>query len=218
MTAKPTLHVAVFGATGKIGRLVVDQLLAGGHTVAGYARNPDKIDTNRPGLTVIQGGLDDPAAISEAVTGADAVISALGPALKRGATGTPVTDGTHHIVAAMATDGVRRYIGLATPAVNDPRDEPTLKAKVIGFMPRLMFPNALTEITAMTEAVTSSDLDWTIARITNPTDNAATGTTRSGFLGVDKVGFATTRADIAAFLVGQLTDDTYVRAAPAISN
>ena len=85
-------------------------------------------------------------------------------------------------------------------------------------MPRLAFPNALTELVGTTEAVTSSDLDWTIARITGPNDKPAKGTVRAGFLGRDKAGSAMTRADIAAFLVGQVTDDTYVRATPAISN
>lgn len=70
----------------------------------------------------------------------------------------------------------------------------------------------------MTAAVTDSDLDWTIARITRPTDKPAIGTVRAGFLGVDRVGSAMTRADIAGFLVGQLTDDAFHRAAPAISN
>ncbi len=70
----------------------------------------------------------------------------------------------------------------------------------------------------MTAAVTGSNVDWTIARITRPTDKPATGTIRAGFLGVDNVGSAMSRADIAAFLVGQLTDQTYLRALPAISN
>ena len=83
---------------------------------------------------------------------------------------------------------------------------------------RLALPNALTELRGMTDAVISSDLDWTIARITSPNDKPAKGTIRSGFLGRDEVGSAMTRADIAGFLVGQLTDDTYHRAAPAISN
>ena len=61
-------------------------------------------------------------------------------------------------------------------------------------------------------------LDYTIARITNPTDKPATGRIRSGFLGHDKVASAMSRADIAAFLVSQLTDDRYRRAMPAISN
>lgn len=85
-------------------------------------------------------------------------------------------------------------------------------------MARLAFPNALAELTGMTRAVTGSDLDYTIARITNPTDKPATGRIRSGFLGHDQVGSAMSRADIAAFLVSQLTDTRYQRAMPVISN
>lgn len=83
----------------------------------------------------------------------------------------------------MESSGVRRFIRLATPAVADERDRPTLKGKVLRFMPRLAFPNALTELIGMTEAVTAPDLDWTIARITSPNDKPAKGTTRAGFLG-----------------------------------
>jgi NAD(P)H-binding len=79
-------------------------------------------------------------------------------------------------------------------------------------------PNAMTELVGMTEAVTSSELDWTIARITRPTDKPAKGTVRAGFLGRDKVGWSMSRADIARFLIDQLTDDAYHRALPAISN
>lgn len=218
MTTTQPLHVTVFGATGGIGRHVVDQLLAAGHTVTAYVRNPAKLDRTDPHLTVVQGELTDAAAVAEAVTGADAVISALGPTLKRSATGTPVADGTRTIVTAMADAGVRRYIGLATPAMADPQDQPTIKGKVLRLMPRLAMPNALAEIDAMADAIRGSDLDWTIARITSPNDKPATGTVRAGFLGKDKVGSAMTRADIAAFLVAQLTDDTYHCAAPAISN
>ncbi|MET8082147.1 hypothetical protein [Streptomyces sp. NPDC005303] len=50
-------------------------------------------------------------------------------------------------------------------------------------MAGLMFPNALAEMKGMTEAVTGSALDYTTARITNPTDKLATGRIRSGFLG-----------------------------------
>jgi putative NADH-flavin reductase len=209
----------VFGASGKIGAHVVDQLVAAGHRVTAYVRNPSKLAAPaNPNLTVVQGELADAARISEAVTGADAVISALGPTLKRGAKGTPVADGTRNIVDAMETAGVNRFVGLATPAINDPKDGPTLKGKVLRLMPRLTMPNALVELDAMTDSVRRSDLDWTIARITNPTDKPAKHTTRAGFLGHDKVGMAMTRADIATFLIAQLTDTTYHHAAPAISN
>ncbi|MDH6622654.1 hypothetical protein M2271_000441 [Streptomyces sp. LBL] len=74
------------------------------------------------------------------------------------------------------------------------------------------------ELTGMTKAVTHSSLDYTIARITNPTDKPATGRIKTGPLGHDTIGSAMTRADIAASLVSQLTDTRYRRAMHAISN
>ncbi|WP_128430798.1 NAD(P)-dependent oxidoreductase [Streptomyces cyaneus] len=212
------MRVTVFGATGGIGRLVVQQLLDGGRQVTALVRTPAKLALNHSHLTVVTGQLSDRDAVEQAVSGADAVISALGPSLKRFTTGTQVTDGTRTIVQAMQAQKVDRFIGLATPSLADPRDRPHWKHKVLPVMAGLMFPNALAELKGMTEAVTGSDLDYTIARITNPTNKPATGRIRSGFLGHDKVASAMTRADIAAFLVSQLTDTRYRRAMPVISN
>ena len=89
MTATPTLNVAVFGASGNIGRQVVDQLLAAGHHVTPYVRNPAKLGVTHPHLRTVQGELTDAAAIAGAVDGADAVINALGPTLKRSARAPP---------------------------------------------------------------------------------------------------------------------------------
>lgn len=212
------MRVTVFGATGKIGRLVVAQLADEGHDVTAFVRNPAKLDRTHAQLTVRVGQLADVAAVQQAIDGADAVISALGPSLKPVAAGTPLTEGTRNIVAAVQRAGVRRFIGLATPSVSDVRDLPTLQGRIIPLMAKTMFPRALVEVIGMSAAVTGSGLDWTLARITNPTGRPAKGTLRAGFLGRDKIRWAMTRADIAAFLVSQLADHTYLEAAPAISN
>jgi hypothetical protein len=109
------------------------------------------------------------------------VISALGPTRRRSATGTPLTEGTRRIVAAMDAAGVRRFVGLATPGVADRRDWPTRSARVLPVVTRLAFPNALTELVGMTEAVTRSDLDGTLARITRPTGPPAARSGRSTY-------------------------------------
>ncbi|MGX1675573.1 NAD(P)-dependent oxidoreductase [Streptomyces sp. NPDC055400] len=212
------MNVTVFGATGGIGRIVVQQLLDDGHHVTALARTPAKLALTHPNLTIITGPLSDRDAVTRTITDANVVISALGPSLKRSAKGTPLTQGTRTIVDVMREQKVTRFIGLATPSLADPQDKPHWKHKVLPVMARLFFPNALIELKGMTEAVTFSDLDYSIARITNPTDKPATGRIQSGFLGHDKVGSTMTRADIAAFLVSQLTDTRYQRAMPAISN
>ena len=75
------MNVTVFGATGAIGAQVVDQLRANGHGVTAYVRNPGKVPaTWGDDVTVVVGEITDAAAIDRAVAGADAVVSALGPA------------------------------------------------------------------------------------------------------------------------------------------
>ncbi|WP_242657143.1 NAD(P)-dependent oxidoreductase [Mycobacterium talmoniae] len=208
----------MFGATGGIGRLVVDQLLSAGHDVTVYVRAPQKLRGPRDRLAVIAGELSDREAVAEAIAAADVVISALGPSLDRRVGGSALSEGTRNIVAAMRAGGVHRLIGLATPSVTDPRDRPTLRGRIIPVLARVLFPNSLSEIVAMTQAITDSDLDWTVVRIIRPTDKPAKGTVRSGFLGADRVGWTMTRADIAAFMSAQLTDTRYLRALPVISN
>ena len=212
------MNLTAFGATGVVGREVVTQALDAGHNVRAYVRNPAKLDLTHPNLTVIPGELTDRDAVRRAVRDADAVISALGPSLDRKATGMPLVDGTRTIVEAMQAEGVERYIGMATPSLRDPRDTRSLLGLVVPFMGRTFLKRAYRELLDMSQLVTGSPLNWTIARFTQPKDGERTGTVPAGFLGQDKIGAAITRADIAGFLLDQTTDTRFERAAPAISN
>ncbi|KRF20089.1 NmrA family transcriptional regulator [Nocardioides sp. Soil797] len=213
------MNVTVFGATGAIGSLTVTELLDRGHTVTAYARNAAKVPTTwGDRVSVVIGEMSDADAIDTAVAGADAVVSALGPSMDRKATGLPLVEGTAHILAAMRHHGVTRYIGHATPAILDPQEKPTLVTRLIGFMPRTFMRRAYDEIVGMTTPVKASDLDWTIVRFIAPKDTPTGKRVRVGFFGTDKLGFAVSRADIAAFTAAQVDDTTYLRRAPAISN
>ena len=146
------------------------------------------------------------------------MISALGPSLERKATGMPLVDGTRAIVEAMQAEDVERYIGMATPSLRDPRDTRSLLGRLVPFMGRTFLSRAYRELLEMFQIVTASELDWTIARFTRPTDGARTGTVRAGYLGRDRIRASITRADIATFLLDQSTDPRFHRSAPAISN
>ena len=213
------MNVTIFGATGAIGAQIVDQLRERGHAVTAYVRNPGKVPAVwGEDVTVAVGEITDAAAIDRAVAGADAVVSALGPSMDRKATGLLLVEGTSHIVAAMQRHGVRRYIGNGTPSVLDPRERPTWQTRLSTFMAKTFLRRAYDEMVGMSQAVTSSGLDWTIVRFVTPKDGPARGIVRQGFYGADKLGFNVTRADIAAFTVAQVDDPRYVGAAPAISN
>ena len=212
------MNLTVFGATGGVGREVVTQALDAGHHVTAYVRNPAKLDLTHPNLTVVPGELTDREAVQRAVHGTDAVISALGPSLDRKATGMPLVDGTRTIVDAMLAEGFERYIGMATPSLRDPHDQRSLLGLIVSFMGRTFVSRAYRELLEMSQIVTDSTLDWTIARFTRPTDGVRTGTVRAGDLGRDRIRASITRADIAGFLIAQTSDARFHRTAPAISN
>jgi putative NADH-flavin reductase len=213
------MNVTVFGATGAIGQQVVQQLRASGHAVTAYVRTPGKVPgTWGQDVTVVTGEITDAAAIDRAITGADAVVSALGPSMDRNAIGLPLVEGTRHIVEAMQRHGVRRYVGNATPSILDPRERGTWQTRLPTFMAKTFLRRAHNEIVGMSRAVMESGLDWTIVRFLAPKDGPAKGGVRQGFYGTDKLGFVVTRADIAAFTAAQVEDRSYVGAAPAISN
>jgi putative NADH-flavin reductase len=213
------MNVTVFGATGGIGSQVVDQLRSRGHKVTAYVRNSSKVPaTWSHDVTIVAGELSDAGAIDHAVAGADAVVSALGPDLSRKATGLPLLEGTKHIVAAMQEHGVRRYVGIGTPSVLDPRERPTWQTRLTTFMAKTFLRRAYDELIGMSQVVTSSGLDWTIVRYIAPKNGPARGNLRQGFYGFDKLGFNITRADIAAFTAAQVEDNRRIAAAPAISN
>ena len=143
------MKLTVFGATGGVGREVVNQALDRGDHVTAYVRNPAKLDLTHPNLTVITGELTDGEAVRRAVRGADAVVSALGPSLDRKAAGMPLVDGTRAIVEAMQAEGVERYIGMATPSLRDPRDTRSLLGLIVPFMGRTFLSRAYRELLAI---------------------------------------------------------------------
>ena len=94
------MRITVFGATGRMGHLLVGQALDAGHAITAYARNPERLRIGHPNLSVLAGELDNDEAVLAAVQGADAVIEGVGA----------VSDGTRRIVAAMDESGVRRLV------------------------------------------------------------------------------------------------------------
>jgi putative NADH-flavin reductase len=213
------MNVTVFGATGAIGRLAVAESLRLGHVVTAHARNATKMPAGWSGVVdVVLGEVTDAASVDRAIAGADAVVSTLGPSMDRSATGLPLVEANRNIVAAMHAHGVHRFVGNGTPSFLDVRDRRTFQPRVSALIARTFLRRGYDEMIGMSRVIAESELDWTIVRFLAPTDGAPTGVVRSGFYGRDRLGWRTTRGDIAAFTVAQLTSDAYVRAAPGISN
>jgi putative NADH-flavin reductase len=205
------MKVIVFGATGTVGRLVVEQALQEGHEVTAFTRNPARMPQQHERLQIAQGDVTDLDAVQRAVAGHDAVVVTLGAGRK----GDLRADGTRTIIEAMRRTGVRRLICQSTLGVGDSRGNLNFLWKYVMF--GLLLRAAYDDHVRQEEYVVRSDLDWTIVRPSAFTDGPRTGRYERDFGTDRKTKLKISRADVADFLVAQLTDTTYLHRTPAIS-
>lgn len=209
------MKLAVFGGSGRTGQHLIQQALDAGHSVTALARTPSKIGIQHPHLTIIPGDILDPASVEQAISGADAVLSVLGPSANR--PDYVITKGTRHILNAMQKLNVRRLIISAGAGVPDPNDDPQLINHVISFLLNVFSRHVVADMLQVVDLVRQSDRDWTIVRVPMLTDQPRSGQIRVGWVGKG-TGPRLARADLAAFMLQQLEQDTFIRQAPVISN
>lgn len=205
------MKLIVFGATGSVGRLVVDQALEQGHDVTAFTRDPAKVGRRHERLSVVGGDVTDVSRVTDAVAGHDAVIVALGA----GRNGGVRAPGTRSVIEAMRAAGVRRIIVQSTIGAGDSRRNLNVFWKRIMF--GLVLRPAYADHQEQERIVRSSDVDWTIVRPGSFTDGPRTGAYRRGFGTDEKSQLKISRADVADFVLEQVGDDTYLRRTPAIS-
>lgn len=211
------MKIAIFGATGASGQLVVRKALDAGHSVTAFARKPEKLSFKSNHLRIVQGNLADAQAIDDAVVGADAVISLLGPTGKQ--VGTPVADGMRLIVAAMQRHGVRRLIATATPSAEDLSDGFSLSFQFAVKMMKALAGSAYAEIVHTADAVRGSGLDWTLVRLPILSSKPAARSAVTGYVGDPGIKlFSLSRSALADFLLLQLQDRAWLRKAPVLCN
>ena len=114
------MKLLVFGATGTIGRHLVDRALSRNHQVTAFARSPEKFGRSHENLRVVEGDVLDPALVKSAMQGHDVVLCALGmPIMNKQKLRA---NGTRNIIHAMEENGVKRLVCLSALGAGDSRE------------------------------------------------------------------------------------------------
>lgn len=205
------MRLVIFGATGGSGSELLRQALEAGHEVTAFARRPAALKVTRPDLRVLQGDALDPRAVSEAVAGQNAVLYAIGT--NRRSPVTVCSESTRHILAAMREHGVRRFVCLSAYGASETRDA-ALYSKVL----RALIRRRVEDKDRQEALVRESGLEWVLVRPPLLTNGPRRGRYRVGMDLPIKLFSSVSRADVAAFMLRQLEDDTYLRQAPTITN
>lgn len=216
MAGKKT--VALFGATGPTGRHIIEEALKQGYNLSVYTRDAKKLASFAGRIEIVVGDLQDQSAIAKCIQGANAVISALGPNSLKVQGDKPVMHGLSNIIVAMKRAGVRRLIQISTAAYRDPKDGFAFKPHAFALLFKVIARKGYEDIKATGELVANSDLDWTLVRIPNLKDRLADGSVDVGWYGKTKLGMKLSRGNLAKFLVDQVSDKKFVRAAPGLAN
>jgi putative NADH-flavin reductase len=208
------VQVLVFGASGATGREVVRQALDLGHSVNAFVRDPKKFEIRHPELGLMVGDVTQYASVARAVSGQDAVVSALGSGNSL-SSHPALGDGVQNIIRAMDHAGVRRFVYLSMLGVGK-------SGRQLGFVDRyivlpLLLRNVVADHAREEALITQSTLDWVIVRPPRLTNGPYTGRYRSGEdVREGKPSASISRADVAGFMIEQLTDERYLHRAPAV--
>ena len=152
------MKVALIGATGFVGKALLEELLARGHDVTALVRDPAKLEA-RPQLQVVKADVLNADEVRAAVAGADTVISAYNAGWANPDLYNEFMRGSRAIVAGTKAAGVKRYIviggagSLYAPDGTQIVDSPSFPAAI--------YPGASAARDALTELRNETSLAWT---------------------------------------------------------
>ena len=211
--------ICIVGASGKLGRYLVQHALDRGYEVVGVCRerSVDKLDSFKGQITIIPGSTNDREIIKKAVAGCDGICTVLVPwGVKQYSTGTA------QAVLDFARPGARLIFSCGWHITRDGKDlySTSFKTfvKVFGWIGRLV---RLVDIDDQIEAcrrVFHSDTLWTVVRGSDLEEGDSQGLPLWSHHVGDPVlkSNLTRRVDFALFMVEALKNDHLIKEAPAI--
>jgi uncharacterized protein len=210
------MKIAVFGASGMVGKQVVEQALNRGHHVRAFGRNVENFidkDLRKENFEAIKGYVFDESDIAKAIKGCDAVVSVLGGDTS-GADKTR-SIGMKNIVAQMSKLGVARLIGLGGMGILQADEAMMLKDTE-------QFPKEYLPVTnehfAAYQYMANSALQWTFVCPPNINNDGVTGAfaVQADFPPTPNK-YHVNAGDLALFILMELEENRFVEKRVGIS-
>lgn len=115
------MNICLFGATGRVGTIILEKALTNQHSVQALVRDKRKLNNIADGLCVMSGNVLYEADIAQVLSGSDVVISALNTDGT-----TTLSDSMPIIIKQMKDCGIKRIITIGTAGILQARSAPHL--------------------------------------------------------------------------------------------
>jgi len=201
------MKILILGATGPTGQQLLKQALEQHQQVTALVRNSAKLSTSHQKLTIIKGDALDKNIVLKALAGQDAVISALGKGQSL-ISSNLITNAVKVLIPAMNEMQIKRLIFLSGFGAGETFGQANLLQKIIfkTFLNSIYRDKAKAEI-----QLRSSNLDWTLVYPAKLNNKPATGNYKVGERLTMKGTPEISRADVAHFMLTQLSSDIYLK-------
>lgn len=214
------MKLAIFGATGKTGRHLVQQGLDKGHEITVLVRDPAKLGVQNPKLRVVKGDvLHDAAAVEQTVAGADAVLVALGAASLKERSNI-VEAGTRAVMEGMKKTGARRLIVVSVLGAHETSQQSgfvfhRIIRPLLRTFASTMHHVVFVDKERMEDAVRQTNLDWTLVRAPRLSEGPFTGKWRTVMPGEPGITMRPLSfADLAGYMLQAVEERKFVKAGP----
>lgn len=199
------MKILVLGATGRVGRQIVEFALKDQHEVTTFVRDPHKLQLDNKNLHMFQGNVLNKKDLEQAMVNVDVVVSALN------------TDGNDTlsssislILEVMEQHTIKRIITIGTAGILQSRVSPTiLRYQSTESKRKSTF--AAKEHQYVFEQLHDSDVDWTIVCPTYLPDGSFTGVYRVERNFLPEGGSEISVADTASFAYQQIFSKEFVK-------
>ncbi|ADK05174.1 TPA: SDR family oxidoreductase [Bacillus anthracis] len=208
-----TNKIAILGANGKAGKILVNEALEKGYQVKILTRNSTNTEKINKNIETIIGDARNFSTIQDLLQGCSAVINAVGQPKNESYIFSTVTK---HILEAMKESKIKRYILISGGSLNVTGDQKGIINKIGATLFKLFLPKMMQDKYKELQIIQNSEVDWTIVRLPFVIEGTGIGSIKESL--VDMPGIKIQNGDIAPFVIKQINSDRYVGKCPFISN
>ncbi|WP_217607097.1 NAD(P)-dependent oxidoreductase [Chitinophaga sp. GbtcB8] len=216
------MRILVLGATGRTGRLIVEEALRQGYDLSVLVRDKNKTSFSSKSIIVYQGTPTRRADLAAAMQGCNLIISALGIARASDAPWskliTPknfISESMKNVIAQADQQNLKRVITISAWGVGETKKEiPFWLRWLINYtnLGPVYEEHELEE-----KLFANSHLNWTAVRPVALNDSEKIKTLKVSFNNLPKPSLQISRQSVAKFMVDIVKSDTYDMKSPTIS-